>query len=174
MGHANKVKRVKELTQDLMGKSMIYVDYKGINVHDCNVIRSSLRQEGGRFLVFKNTLLKQALEAGKIDYDESIFTGMTALAIMDDESFGNGGKVLYEAEKKQKVVIKGGYYQGASMVARAVQKLVSLPSREVLMGMLVGSLQGVFSNLIHVLDGVVQHKNKEDNNNKKQSNQKED
>lgn len=160
MPQAYKVERVKELQDQIKDKELIFFDYEGINVEDLTAIRSSLREKNGLVKVSKNTFMKMALKNNDIEPDEEVFKQMTALAIIEGE-FSDSGKVLSDAEKEEKLKIKGGYYDGKVVDASFVKKLANIPSLDVLYSMLVGCLQGPTSNLVFILEAIAKKKQEE-------------
>ncbi len=156
-----KVQVVKDFAESIKGKALIYVDYKGLDVFSANKIRLKLRDNGGRFKVFKNTLIKRAFELNQTDFDGKVLKGMTGVTITSDDSFTVNGKVLYDAQKEGKLSIKGGFYQGEKVDGRYVVKIVSIPSEKILHEMLVASLKGVISQIVFTLEEVKKEKEKE-------------
>ena len=152
---------VAEFSNELKDKALIYVDYTGMDAETMTELRTQIREQNGLIKVVKNKLLTRMFEKQSIEYEKKIFVGMTALVSCPIEEFGQNGKHLYEAEKQEKLSIKGGYFEGKKVDATFVKKVATIPSKKELYGMLVACLQGTMSNLVFTLDAIKQQKQKD-------------
>ncbi len=153
---ASKAARVQELTEKLKGAaSFVLVDYKGITVADDTTLRRSLREANVEYFVEKNTMLKRALhELGMEDYDE-VLNGTTAIAISTDDQTAPA-RILGEfAEKSETFKLKAGCVDGEYYDEAKVIALSKIPSKDVLLAQLVGSLQGPIQKLAALLQAIV-------------------
>lgn len=159
---ASKAARVAELEEKLKSAvSFVLVDYRGITVADDTVLRRNLREANVEYFVEKNTMLKRALHnLGMEDYDE-VLNGTTAIAIsMDDQTAP--ARILGEyAEKAESFKLKAGCVEGEYFDEAKVQALSKIPSKEVLLAQLVGSLQGPIQKLAALLQAIVDQQNGE-------------
>ncbi len=164
----------EDVLQELKNKmtqasSMVMVDYRGLTVAEMTVLRKELRQSGSEFLVSKNTLsLKAAKEAG-IEGLDDLFEGPIAISY-GYEDLVAPAKVLSNFAKDHKALeIKGGYLEGKVLNLEDVKDLASLPSREVLLGKVLGAMQspmygfagclsGVLRNFVYALEAVRKQK----------------
>ncbi len=154
-----KAELVANFAESLAGKSLIFFDYKGIDVLSLTELRQQCREHGSRIKIFKNTLLKRALTKQKLSLtDDNILSGMTAIVIADADVFSACGKALLVAEKRKHLVIKGGIHEAAAVDAVAVRYFAKIPSRTELYGMLVGALEGIVNNLVVALTQVAEKK----------------
>ena len=153
-----KKAKVDELKGSLKGKSLIFIDYQGIDVDGISTLRREIREFGAVVKVAKNTLLKRATKEEKIDLSDDFFKGMLATAIVEGDKFTNVGKSIYEAEKSKKIKIRGGFFEGSVIGEEKVRQYASLLSKEEMYGVLVGCLNGLVSNLVYVLDGIAKEK----------------
>ena len=161
-----KKELVKRVIASIEKKDLIFVDYQGLAVKDADGIRRELHERGGHFQVIKNTLLKRTAKMADIALDEGIYKGMSAL-ITVGESFSETGRVIAGAEKTEKIKIKGGYYEGRFIDPAYVKKLASIPPRDVLYGMLVGSFKGVVSRLVYILESMAEKRKEKESGNLK-------
>ena len=152
-----KINYLKGFTEKIKDRDLILVNYEGMTVKDISEVRTKLRETGSAMAVIKNTLLKRSLENQNINLDDSYFKGMSALVTVG-ESFSDAGKAILEAEKAEKLKIKGGYFEGNIVDDVYVKKLASIPSKDILYGMLVGCLQGPIANLVYTLQGIAEKK----------------
>ena len=157
-----KVDLVKDISNDLKGRGVFFINYDSISACDIAAIRTQIREIGGKVKVCKNTFLKFSILNIYKDFRDVnvLFKGMIAIVIINDDLFLNCAKVLEDSEKQEKIEIKGGIYQKEQINADYVRRLASIPSKEELYGILVGCLNGIFANLVFVLDDIKKSKEK--------------
>lgn len=152
-----KAARVAELEAKLKGAaSFVIVDYKGITVADDTVLRRNLREANVEYFVEKNTLLKRALHnLGMENYDE-VLNGTTAIAISQDDQTAPA-RILGEYAEKATgdFKLKAGCVEGEYFDEAKVMALSKIPSKDVLLAQLVGSLQGPIQKLAALLQAIV-------------------
>ncbi|GMT49920.1 MAG: 50S ribosomal protein L10 [bacterium] len=172
MATPKKIQVVQEIKQKLKDyNNFIITDYRGLTVVEITELRKKLYAKGVVYQVIKNNLVKIALKDAKIDgLDEYLF-GPSAIAFAkEDPVFPS--KVLSDFMKESKLKIKGGYSEGKVIDDKYIAALSKLPSREVLIAKLMGSLQspasglaavlkGLTRNLVNVLDQINKQKAKE-------------
>lgn len=158
-----KQERVAKLT-DLIKNSAagVLVDYKGITVEEDTKLRKELREANVTYFVEKNTLLRFAFKnAGyESSFDEAL-NGATAIAISNDDQTAPArvlGKFAEEC-KGEKFNLKAGYIGEDIYDQAGVTALSKIPSREVLLAQLVGSLQGPIQKLAATLQAIVDKDN---------------
>ncbi|MBQ8079939.1 MAG: 50S ribosomal protein L10 [Oscillospiraceae bacterium] len=152
-----KAARVAELEAKLKdAASFVIVDYKGITVADDTVLRRNLREANVEYFVEKNTLLKRALHnLGMESYDE-VLNGTTAIAISQDDQTAPA-RILGEYAEKATgdFKLKAGCVEGEYFDEAKVMALSKIPSKDVLLAQLVGSLQGPIQKLAALLQAIV-------------------
>lgn len=155
-----KVKLVENLTEDLKkAKSVVLVNYSGLNVKSQQDLKAKLSEAGGRMIVVKNTLLKRAGEKAALNkeiLEDSILRGQTALVLASADPLAPIqvlGKFAKEHElPKFKVgIVEGSFQDEASLV-----KLSTLPGRDALLGQLLGALVASEYGLVGTLQGNLQ------------------
>lgn len=135
-------------------KSGVFVNYQGITVADDTKLRSDLRKAGVDYSVVKNTLTARACDIIGFEKLKDCLNGMTALAISDDPVAP--AKILYEfAEKNENFKIKAGFVDGEYLDVEGVAKLAKIPSKEVLIGKMMGSLQSSLYSFAYVLQAII-------------------
>ena len=152
-----KAARVAELEEKLKGAaSFVLVDYRGITVADDTVLRRSLREANVEYFVEKNTMLKRALHnIGMEDFDD-VLNGTTAIAISVDDQTAPA-RILGEYAEKSTgdFKLKAGCVEGEYFDEAKVMALSKIPSKDVLLAQLVGSLQGPIQKLAALLQAIV-------------------
>lgn len=135
-------------------KLVVLTDYRGLDVAGIDQLRSTLREAGIAYQVTKNTLVKLAIEdTDKKSADLSVFTGPMALAFGTDEI--SAAKLIYDFGRKNEAmqIIGAIDDQGKVLTSEEVVALAKLPSREQLLGQLVGTLAAPMSGLVRTLNG---------------------
>lgn len=138
-------------------KSVVVVDYMGLTVEEVTGLRAKFRAGGVDYVVYKNTLVRRAIDELKITGFDDVLKGPSAFAFsMKDEI--SGAKIVkgYMDNDKRKVLsIKAGYIEGHTIDAKAVEALAALPPKEVLIARLMGSLNAPVTNLVGVLSATL-------------------
>jgi large subunit ribosomal protein L10 len=137
-------------------QAVVLTNYRGLNVEQMNHLRQRLREEKIVYHVVKNTLMKLASKGTDLEKLDTYFEGPTAMAI----SYGDPvllAKILSEFVKNQpSLEIKVGLIQGKVTSPEEVKALATMPSREVLLGQVLGGIQGTASQLGAVLYNAIQ------------------
>ncbi len=135
----NKKNVIDEIKSNLENsESVVLFTYQGLTVSELNELRGSLRDAQGEMKVYKNTLLKRALDDLKIDLD-GFLEGPNAIVF---------GKELLEpikviskfAKDHEKANITVGIINGAPADLNVLKEYASIPSREGLLTMLAGGM----------------------------------
>ena len=142
-----KVAVVDEVRERLEGTSAtILTEYRGLSVDQLAELRSSLRNIGGDFKVYKNTLVRFAARDLNLEI-EDLLTGPTALAFVTDKPDGSPGdavdiaKVLKDFGKDNPaLVLKGGVLGENLLSADDTKALAEVEPREVLLAKLAGGM----------------------------------
>lgn len=139
----------------------LLTEYRGLNVPELAELRKALRDAGGEYKIYKNTLVRIAAANAGIDIADDMLTGPTAIAFVNGGADGAPGdaaavaKALKEfAKGNDKLVLKGGVLDGAVLSADDIKALAELPSREVLLSQIAGLLQAPLAEFAGLLDAV--------------------
>ncbi len=150
------VSEIEELAKK--AKSIVLVDYRGLTVAQVTELRNSARNAGGIYKVYKNRLMKLAFENLGIEFPASDFEGTTAVLFHDTDEVAPA-KIANEGAKKYGVLkLKSGYVSGKYYNTAEVTALANIPSREVLLGQLVGLLTSPMRSLAVGLSEVAKTK----------------
>jgi large subunit ribosomal protein L10 len=145
---------VKGIADDLKAaKGVVLVDYRGITVSQDTELRTALRNAGVKYRVVKNTMTTFAVRELGYDELEKSLTGPTAMATSETDLVAPA-RVLSEYEKKiEKLQIKAGIVEGRVIGVDGVKALAALPSKEVLVSTVLGTLKAPINGLVNVLNG---------------------
>ena len=151
-----KQQAVAELAERIKNSvSGVLVNYQGITVEDDTAMRKALREAGVKYMVVKNSLTGRACEEAGLADMKQYLTGMTAIAIASDNAVAPA-KVLKEyAEKIESFQILAGYLDGEVVGVETVNRLADIPSKEVLIAKLLGSIKSPLYGLAYALQAVV-------------------
>ncbi|MBI5741523.1 MAG: 50S ribosomal protein L10 [Nitrospirae bacterium] len=136
-------------------KGIVFTDYRGLNVEEITGLRNSLRSAALEYKVVKNTLAKIAAEGTPVSVAKDNFTGPVGIAIGYDDPVLLVKKVLEYNKTNEKLQLKGGVIEGGLCSVDALKKISELPSREVLLSILAGTLQAPASKLVRLLNATV-------------------
>lgn len=155
MASKSKEQLVAELSEKLRNsKAAFLANYRGITVEQTNVLRGKLRAAGVEYRVVKNTLLSLACKGTDFECLQEHLTGPTALALALDDPV-QSAKILFEFAKDSKVFeLKTGALDGNILGVGDIEALSKLPSREVLLGKMLGSMSAPATNFVGVLAAV--------------------
>jgi large subunit ribosomal protein L10 len=150
-----KRQAVAELTELLRSSSaMAVVDYRGLKVSDMQSVRRTLRDSGVQLTIAKNRLLKIAAdEADRTELKDTL-TGPTALATIHGDEAAMA-KALAEALRPytRVVSLRGGMLGSQAIDASQLNRLATLPTRDVLLGKIAGGMAAPLSGMANVLAG---------------------
>ncbi len=150
-----KIEAVKEIQEWMKDTSIIITtDYSGLPVGEMTDLRRALREKGVRYKVIKNTLTYLAADAAGQPLVKDIVQGPTAIAFGYDDPIGPA-KALSEfiSNNRSALEIRGAIMDGRLLTAAEIDALAKLPSKDVLIAMLMGQLQGPIAGLANVLNG---------------------
>lgn len=147
---------VQEITEKLKAaKSVVFVDYNKLTVAEVSELRNKCKQQGCEYKVYKNTLVRKALnDLGFKDFDADL-NGPTAVTFGADETAA--AKVMVAAAKdySEKITLKSAFVDNSYVDKAGVSALASMPSREELVAKMLGSMQAPLSNFAGVLNNLV-------------------
>lgn len=133
-------------------KAVFLADFRGMNVGQATSLRNELRNASVEYKVCKNTLLDLAAKGTDVECITPYLAGPTAIAISYDDPVG-AAKVLskFIKDPKANLVLKVGVLSGKLLDVKQIQALADLPSREVLIAKMLGSMQAPATNFVGVL-----------------------
>ena len=159
MPNAKVLESKKAIVESLSGKikeatSIVFVDYKGINVAQDTDLRKQFRDAGVEYTVVKNTLTRFAAKESGYDFDE-VLNGTTAMASTTGDPIAPA-RIVCEFAKKNKLAlsIKGGIVEGSVLSAEQLNGFGELPSKNALIASVLGTFLAPISSLAFVLDQI--------------------
>lgn len=153
-----KVAALKEAMTKAQG--VVFTTYSGLTVFDDTQLRRQLRENGVVYKVVKNTLTAIAAKEAGFDALVPHLNGTTAMAYSDTDAVAPA-KIISEfikknkLDKSNKLTVKAGIVDGKVISAADVAALANLPSREVLIAKLLGSMMAPVSGTVSCLSGII-------------------
>ncbi len=149
---------VAALTDTLKSASSgVLVDYKGITVAEDTALRHELRENGVEYSVVKNTLVRRAIdELGMSELDE-VLNGTTSLAVSKDDPIAPMRIVnKYAKQLGDRFNIKAGFMDGKVLPLADVAALAELPSKDALLGQVLGMMLSPITSLAIVIKAIAE------------------
>lgn len=157
MNRKEKEKNVELMTDRLKkSKTVIFTDFQKLKVSEMTELRSKLRKSSALLKVIKNRLARRVLEKEGLKEIEKYVDGPTAMATSEADP-ASVAKVLVEFAKEHEFLkVRGGLIEGKTLEYAQINELAKLPSREVLIAKVLGSMNAPATNLVYVLSAIPQ------------------
>jgi large subunit ribosomal protein L10 len=134
-------------------QAIVVAEYRGLEVGNMTDLRSKARKSGVYLRVLKNTLARRAVKDTPFEKLTDQMVGPLVYGISSDPVAT--AKVLSEfAKANERFVIKAGAMPNAVISAKEVAALASMPSREALLAMLMGTMQAPVAKFVQTLNEV--------------------
>ena len=153
-----KVEQVEVLTEKLKkAKVAVLTDYRGLTVSQMQELRGKLRTGNVEYRVIKNTLARRAADAAGYKALESELKGPIAIAF-GYEDLSLPPRLINEFVRttRLKLEVVGGLVEGRVFNRDQIRQLADLPSREVLLAQLLGTLQSPVGQLVGIMQTPLQ------------------
>lgn len=160
MANVQNIERKAEqvsLVAEKIGKaqSIVVFDYRGITVAEDTELRAEMRKNGVEYVVIKNHIVDRACEASGIDVKEAQFLKGPSAFAFGYEDVAAPARILKAFIKKaKKCELKGGIVDKTVLDAKQVEAIADLPSREVLIARMLGSMMTPISKFAIVLNEI--------------------
>ncbi len=143
----------KEILKNKVGYLLINSDKT--DTKTVTGLKIQLKGVGANFAVVKNSIFKVALQETEQPVQTQEFDGPTAIIYFDEDPTAPA-KLVKEAQKVTKLFdARGGVYEGEFLTAEKVMQLADIPSREVLLGKLLGTMVAPLSGFMNAVTGNV-------------------
>ncbi len=156
---AAKKAQVEEIKANIQtAKSIVIIDYKGLTVAEDTAFRKELRENGVDYAVLKNRLVKIAFnELGYTQFDEAL-NGPTAVAFSDKDAVAPAKFICKNISSLKKMAAKCGMVEGEFMDEEGLKKIAAIPSREILLSKMLGSMQSPITKLAICINKIAEAK----------------
>ncbi len=137
-------------------QSVVLVTYCGINVEADTALRKELREAGITYKVYKNTMMNFAFKGTECEPLCEHLEGPNAIAISKDDATAPARIIAKYAKTAPTLKMIAGIVEGNYYDEKGVNALATVPSREELLGKLLGSIQSPITNLARVLNQIAE------------------
>lgn len=138
--------------------SAVIVDYRGLNVAEVTELRKKFREQNVEYKVYKNRLVKLALEGTEFQALEAELTGPNAIAFGYEDAVAPAKIIKDFSKNVPKLELKAGIVDGTFYDVEGIKLIADIPSREVLLAKFLGSIQSPISKLAYALKAVADEK----------------
>ena len=148
---------VAEIAELLDGaQAAVVVDYRGLTVEQDTILRKQLREAGVTYKVYKNTMIRFAAKGTAFEALEPHLEGPTAIAVSKTDATAPARILAEFAKKAPKLELKGGVVDGTYYDQKGINVVATIPSREILLGRLLGSMQSPIANFARVIKQIAE------------------
>lgn len=148
---------VQEITDLLNGAATaVVVDYRGLTVEQDTRLRKALREAGVTYKVYKNTMIRLATKGTEFEALDPDLEGPTALAVSKDDATAAARVLFNFAKTADKLELKAGIVEGVYYDTDGIKAIAAIPSKEELLGRLLGSMQSPITNFARVLNQIAE------------------
>ena len=138
-----KIDKVAEIESSIEANAGVFmVSYNGLTVKQAQELRHQLRELGAEMKVYKNNLVRIALENKEQPNVDDILVGPLAYVFYENEPVEAGRKALRSSTPKGVLEIKGGISEGKAVTAEEVNAIADLPHQDQLPGQIAGLING--------------------------------
>lgn len=148
---------VQEISENIKdAQSVVVVDYRGLTVAEDTQLRKQLREAGVAYKVYKNTLVRRAVEGTEFESLKDVLEGPSAFAISTTDATAPARILAKFAKTAPALEIKAGVVEGNFYDENGMKAIATIPSREELLSRLLGSMQSPVTNLARVLNQIAE------------------
>ena len=150
---------VNEIAENIEGaQSVVLVDHRGLTVAQDTELRKQLRANGVFYRVYKNTLMNFAFKGTPCEGLTQFLEGPSAIAVSKEDATAPARVLAEFAKTAPKLELKGGMVEGTSYDAEGIAQIATIPTREVLLSRLLGSMQSPIANFARVVKQIAEKK----------------
>lgn len=158
MARPEKVEKVKELSEIFSKSQGVYLaDFTKMNVELAEKLRNEFRERNINYKVVKNTLAKRALGDEPFKDISKYFQGPTAIAYSYDDPVAPSKILVDFAKENETPQIKASIIEGKILDTDQTMELAKIPSKELLISMIVGGIKSPLNGLVYTLSGIVRN-----------------
>ena len=137
-------------------QSVVLVDYRGLTVEQDTELRKKLREAGVVYKVYKNTMMNFAFKGTDFEGLAPYLNGPSAMAYSTEDATAPARVIAEFAKKAKALEIKAGVVEGTVYDAKGMEAIASIPSRDVLISRLLGSMQSPMANFARVINQIAE------------------
>jgi large subunit ribosomal protein L10 len=138
--------------------SCVVIDYMGTTVAEADAMRKALREADVDYTVYKNTLMKRAIEGTEFEGLADCLKGPSAIAISKDDATAPARVLKKSIKDFNKMEFKAGVVEGTFYDKDGIEQIASIPSREELLAKFLGSIQSPVGKFVRTLAAIADAK----------------
>lgn len=139
-------------------QSAVVIDYIGISVKQADAMRKKLREANVDYTVYKNTLVKRAIEGTKFESLAEVLDGPSAFAFGYEDAVTPARVISGIMKEYKKMEFKAGVVEGNYFNGEGMQAIAALPSRDELIAKFMGSIQSPLSKAVRTFQAIADAK----------------
>ena len=146
---------IDEIKAKLDGaQSAVVIDYMGTTVAQADAMRKKLREANVDYTVYKNTLIKRAIEGTEFAPLADVLDGPSAIAISKEDATAPARVLKEVIDEFKKMEFKAGVVEGNFFDQEGIKEIASIPSRDVLIAKFMGSIQSPVSKFVRTVQAI--------------------
>ena len=150
---------IDEIKSKLDGaEAVVLIDYMGTTVAECDAMRKELRENDIDYTVYKNTLIKRAIEGTEFAPLADVLDGPSAIAISKEDATAPARVLKEVIDEFKKMEFKAGVVEGNFFDQNGIKEIASIPSRDVLIAKFMGSIQSPVSKAVRTFQAIADAK----------------
>ena len=150
---------IDEIREKLDGaQSAVIIDYMGTTVAEADAMRKMMREADVDYTVYKNTLMKRAVEGTDFEKLAEVMQGPSAIAISKTDATAPARIMKKAIDDFKKMEFKAGVVEGAFYDKEGIEQIASIPSREELIAKFMGSIQSPVGKFVRTLAAIADAK----------------
>ena len=150
---------IDEIKAKLDGaQSAVVIDYMGTTVAQADAMRKKLREANVDYTVYKNTLIKRAIEGTEFAPLADVLDGPSAIAISKEDATAPARVLKEVIDEFKKMEFKAGVVEGNYFDQEGIKEIASIPNRDVLIAKFMGSIQSPVSKAVRTFQAIADAK----------------
>ena len=150
---------IDEIKEKLDGaEAVVLIDYMGTTVAQADAMRKKLREANVDYTVYKNTLIKRAIEGTEFAPLAEVLDGPSAIAISKEDATAPARVLKEVIDEFKKMEFKAGVVEGNFFDQEGIKEIASIPSRDVLIAKFMGSIQSPVSKAVRTFQAIADAK----------------
>jgi large subunit ribosomal protein L10 len=155
------LKQKQTVIDEIRGKldkaaSAVIIDYIGTTVAEADAMRKKLREADVDYKIYKNTLIKRAIDGSDYSQFEEVLDGPSALAISYEDATAPARILNGVMKEYKKMSFKAGYVDGTYYNAESMKEIADIPSRDELIAKFLGSIQSPLGAFVRTLAAIAE------------------
>lgn len=138
--------------------SLVVIDYMGTTVAQAVAMRKKLREANVDYTVYKNTLVKRAIEGTQYAELADVLDGPSAFALSYEDAVAPARVLDGIMKEYKKMNFKAGVVEGTFYDATGIETIASIPSRDTLIAKFMGSIQSPVSKAVRTFQAIADAK----------------